>query len=475
VVAYSWWSECREGWSANLIADPGEQATMAPSDRATWLRSDRFLARSVARPVNRFLHIEASGGLLLVAAALVALVWANSPWAASYRDLWTTDLTVDLGGHLITEDLRHWINDGLMTLFFFVIGLEIKDELTHGHLAKPRDAAVPAAGALGGMVVPALVYLAFNLGGNGAQGWGIPMATDVAFAVGVLALLGDHIPAELKVLLLALAIVDDIGAIIVIAAFYSDGLQGDWLAASGAGLLLVAVLRRAGVRYLPVYAVLGAGIWLATFESGVHATIAGVALGLLAPARPFLPELDADRIADELSADHAVTATEVRDISFRLRESIPITERLQNLLHPWTSYVIVPLFALANAGVALSVDGLRDAAMSPVTLGVTVGLVLGKLAGVAGAIALAVRLGIGRLPDGVTGRHIAGMAAIAGIGFTVSIFVTGLAFDDPNLADQATIGVLAASVLAAAIGTTILATNSPPPVCHSRRSHPSGD
>jgi NhaA family Na+:H+ antiporter len=429
---------------------------MAPTDRATWLRSDRFLARSVARPVSRFLHIEASGGVLLVAASVMALVWANSPWAASYRDLWTTEFTLDLGGHAITEDLRHWINDGLMTLFFFVIGLEIKEELTNGQLAKARDAAVPAAGALGGMVVPALVFLAFNLGGEGAGGWGIPMATDVAFALGVLALLGSRIPAELKVLLLGLAIVDDIGAIIVIAAFYSDGLQGEWLAAAAGGLLLVAVLRHVKVRYVPVYVVIGLGIWLATFESGVHATIAGVALGLLAPARAFLPEIDADRIAGELSADEAVTAAEVRDIAFRVRESIPVTERLQDLLHPWTSYLIVPVFALANAGVAISADDLRDAASSPVTIGVMLGLVLGKLVGVAGAIVLVVHLRIGRLPDGVTNRHVMGMAATAGIGFTVSIFVTGLAFDDPNLVDQATIGVLAASVLAATLGSIIL-------------------
>jgi Na+:H+ antiporter, NhaA family len=436
---------------------------MAPPDRATWLDSDRFLARSVARPVTRFLHIEASGGLLLVAAALIALVWANSPWAASYRDLWGTELTIDLGGHAITEDLRHWINDGLMALFFFVIGLEIKDQLISGQLARPRDAIVPAAGALGGMVVPAGLYLVFNLDGAGAGGWGIPMATDVAFAVGVLAVLGDRVPAELKVLLLGLAIVDDIGAIVVIAAFYSDGIHARWLAAAVAGLVLVAVLRRVRVRYLPVYAVIGAGIWFATFESGVHATIAGVALGLLAPGRALLPEIDADRIADELSTDHAVTAADVRNISFRLRESIPVTERLQNFLHPWTSYVIVPLFALANAGVELSADGLADAATSTVTLGVAVGLVAGKLVGVAGAIALTVRFGVGRLPDGVTTRHVVGMAAIAGIGFTVSLFVTGLAFDDPDLADQATIGVLAASLLAATVGSAILVRTTPGP------------
>jgi NhaA family Na+:H+ antiporter len=437
---------------------------MAPqTDRKTWLRSDRFLARSVARPVNRFLHIEASGGLLLAAAAVIALFWANSPWSESYRDLWATELTIDLGAHVITEDLRHWINDGLMTLFFFVIGLEIKQELTNGQLTKLRDAAVPAAGALGGMVVPALLFAAFNIGGDGSGGWGIPMATDVAFALGVLAVLGPRVPAALKVLLLGLAIVDDVGAIIIIAVFYSDGLEGRWLALAAVGVGLVAVLRAVRVRYLPVYVVLGSGIWLATFESGVHATIAGVVLGLLAPARAFLPEVDADRIADELSADRHVTAAEVRDISFRLRESIPTTERLQDLLHPWTSYLIVPVFALANAGVSLSFERLGDAATSPVTLGVVVGLVLGKLVGVAGAIALAVRLGIGRLPDDVTSRHILGMAGIAGIGFTVSIFVAGLAFDDPTLADEATIGVLVASILAAAVGSAILLPEREPP------------
>ena len=435
---------------------------MPPTTRATWLRSDRFLARSVARPLNRFLHIEAAGGILLVGAALVALVWANSPWAASYRDLWTTELSIDLGGHLITEDLRHWINDGLMAIFFFVLGLEIKQELTTGQLASPRNAAVPAAGALGGMLLPALLFLAFNLSGAGADGWGIPMATDVAFALGVLALLGSRVPSELKVLLLALAIVDDVGAIVVIAAFYSDGLQWRWFVVAVGGLALVAILNRGKVRYLPIYVALGAGVWVAMFESGVHATIAGVALGLLAPARPFLAEVDADRIAGELSADQEVTAADVRDISFRLRESIPVTEHLENLLHPWTSYLIVPLFALANAGVEVSAESFRDAASAPVTVGVVVGLVVGKLIGVAGAIALVVRFGGGRLPEGITARHILGMAGIAGIGFTVSLFIAGLAFERPGLTDQAKIGVLVASVLAAGVGATIL-RNAPTP------------
>ena len=242
---------------------------MPSTTRATWLRSDRFLARSVARPVNRFLQIEASSGILLVVAAVVALVWANSPWSASYEELWTTRLTIDLGGHAVTEDLRHWINDGLMAIFFFVLGLEIKHELTNGQLASVRNAAVPAAGALGGMLLPALVYLALNIGGAGQDGWGIPMATDVAFALGVLALLGSRVPAELKVLLLALAIVDDVGAIVVIAAFYSEGLQWRWLAVAAAGLVVVALLNRGKVRYLPPYVVVGAGVWLAMLESAM--------------------------------------------------------------------------------------------------------------------------------------------------------------------------------------------------------------
>ena len=436
-------------------------ATGTP-ERSTWLSSDRFLARSLARPLNRFLHIEASSGILLLAAAVVAMVWANSPWSAAYRDLWSTDLSIGIGGHALTEDLRHWVNDALMTLFFFVIGLEIKEELTNGQLTTVREAAIPAAGALGGMAVPAALYLAFNLGGDGAGGWGVPMATDVAFALGVLALLGRFVPAELKVLLLGLAIVDDVGAIVVIAIFYSSGLAAGWLAAAAAGLIVVALLRQARVRFLPIYVALGAGIWLATFESGIHATIAGVALGLLTPARPFLPDVDADRIADQLSTDRNVTAAEVRDISFRIRESIPMTERLQTLLHPWTSYLIVPVFALANAGVAVSAETLADAATSPITLGVVAGLVVGKVIGVAGAIALAARLGIGRLPDSVTARHVLGMAGLAGIGFTVSIFITGLAFADPALTDQAKIGVLAASAIAAAVGAAILTVRRRP-------------
>jgi NhaA family Na+:H+ antiporter len=430
--------------------------------RHTWLGSDRRLARTVARPITRFLHVEAASGVLLLAAAVVALVWVNSPWSASYHDLWTTDVALTVGRHTLDADLRHWVNDGLMALFFFVLGLEIKQELVSGQLASVRAAAVPALGALGGMVVPAAIYLAVNHGGPGAGGWGIPIATDVAFSLGVLALLGSRAPAGLKVLLLGLAIVDDIGAIVVIAVFYAAHLALGWLAVGAAGLAVVAVLRRLRVWYLPVYGALGVGIWWCTWESGVHATIAGVALGLLTPARPLMDDVDADRIAAELSADTDVDAAEVRDISFRLRESVPVAERLADVLHPWTSYVIVPLFALANAGVELSRHRLADAATSRITIGVVVGLVVGKLVGVTAAIGVGTRAGPGEVPEGVTGRHVAGMAALAGIGFTVSLFVAALAFeDDPARLDQAKLGVLAASVTAAALGAVILRSAPP--------------
>lgn len=427
-----------------------------PHRRATFLGSDRLLARVVARPVIRFLHIEAAGGILLLVATAVALVWANSPWKAAYHDVWATELAFSIGDFTVAEDARHWVNDGLMAVFFFVVGLEIKGEVLRGQLSSARDAALPAVAAIGGMVVPALLFLVLNSGGEGARGWGVPMATDIAFAVGVLALLGDRAPPSLKVLLLALAIVDDIGAILVIAVVYTDELSFGWAAVAVGGLVVFGGLRRVRVWYPPIYAVVGFVVWLAVLESGIHATIAGVALGLLTPGRPLMPQPDADRVASELSDDNDVDATEVRDIAFRIRESVSIGERLEEALHPWTSYVVIPLFALANAGLVLSADGFGDALGSDVTRGVVVGLVVGKVVGVLVATTLAVRLGIARLPDDVSWLHIVGMAALAGIGFTVSIFIGGLAFDDPALVDQAKLGVLVASVVAAVVGAAVL-------------------
>ncbi len=432
-----------------------------PSRRPIWLHSERFLARNLGRPVQRFLHIEAASGILLLATTVMALAWANSPWSTAYRDLWTTDIAINIGGHVVAEDLRHWVNDALMALFFFVVGLEIKQELVTGHLARMREALLPAIAALGGMVVPALIYAAINAGGDGSDGWGIPMATDIAFALGVLALLGDRVPPPLKILLLALAIVDDIGAIAVIAAFYSDDFHGNWALAALAGLALIAALTRVRVWYMPVYVVLGFAVWFATLESGIHATIAGVALGLLCPARPLLPEADAAVIAEELSDDRNVTVTEIRTVSFRLRESVSVAERLQDLLHPWTSYVVIPLFALANAGVELSSDVIGDATTSSITAGVIAGLLIGKFIGITGAIFLATKLRIATLPTGVTMPQIAGMAMLAGIGFTVSLFIAGLAFDSAILDAEAKIGILAASALAAVAGSLILRATLP--------------
>jgi NhaA family Na+:H+ antiporter len=429
----------------------------------TWIASDRPIARYVARPVRQFLDVEAAGGVLLLAATVAALVWANSPWQQSYDDLWTTEVMLRVGSFSVTEDVRHWVNDGLMTVFFFVVGLEIKRELASGDLSSPRAATLPALAALGGMVVPAALYTGLNLRGDGVDGWGVPMATDIAFAVGVLALLGDRVPSSAKVLLLALAIVDDIGAIVVIAVFYSDDLVFGWLAAAIAGLAVVTALRRARVWYQPVYVVAGVAVWWCTFQSGVHATLAGVALGLVTPARPLLGQVQAEQIAGQLSDDTEVTTEDVQRVSFALRESLSVAERVGALLHPYSSYLIVPIFALANAGVAVSWDGLSDAAGSAVTRGVVLGLVVGKPLGIVAAVVLATRLGLGRLPDGLDLRHVVGLGALAGIGFTVSLFVSGLAFEGSALQDQAALGVLTASALAAVIGTAILALRRPPP------------
>lgn len=434
----------------------------------TWKTSDQRLARILAQPVGRFLEVEAAGGVLLLIATAVALVWANSPWSAGYDQLWSTAATVDVGPIYLSGDLRHWVNDGLMAVFFFVVGLEIKRELVDGRLAHPRAAALPAIAALGGMVVPAGAFLALNAGSSGSPGWGIPMATDIAFAVGVLLLLGERVPPSLKVLLLGLAIADDIGAIAVIAVFYADDLAVQWLAAAAGGLVIVAFMRRARVWYFPAYAVVGVAVWACTYESGVHATIAGVALGLLTPARPLLPELEASRIADRLSADTQVTPTEVREIGFLLRESVSVAERVETALHPWTSYLVIPVFALANAGIPLSRAAVDAAVTSRVTLGVVLGLVVGKLAGISLAAWLAVRLRVARLPADLGWAHVVGMAALAGIGFTVSIFVAGLAYDDAGVQDEAKLGVLLASIAAACLGSALLmrrprlATGEPP-------------
>ncbi len=405
-----------------------------------------FVGRAVVDPMSEFLRLEAAGSLVLLAATIVALVWANSPWDGAYRDLWATELSAHLGGFEIDDHLAGAVNDGLMAVFFFVVGLEIKRELVRGELRDVRKASLPAIAAIGGMVVPALIFAAVNAGGDGARGWGIPMATDIAFAVGILALAG-RVPTSLKVFLLALAIVDDLGAIAVIAIFYSEDIALDAGAIAVALVALVLVLQRIGVRSVWPYVVAGVALWVAVFESGVHATVAGVALGLLTPAWP---------VGDDDGAQSPL-------------------ERLEQLLHPWVSFGIVPLFALANAGVALSGDSLSAAAESRVAIGIVLGLVAGKTAGILLATWLAVRTGAGSMPAGARWPQIAGVAMLGGVGFTVSLFVTGLAFDAPALVSDAKLGVLAGSLVAGVLGFAVVRLTggsavSPEPVGGSRRS-----
>ncbi|HEX2119503.1 MAG TPA: Na+/H+ antiporter NhaA [Acidimicrobiales bacterium] len=410
--------------------------------------------RKLPRPVRRFLDTEASSGILLLIGAVIALIWANSPWSASYNSLWHTDINMNFGRYVLEGDLHHWVNDALMVVFFFVVGLEIKRELVVGKLHDPKTAAMPAIAALGGMVVPALLYFIVNAGGDGAKGWGIPMATDIAFAVGVVTLLGKGVPASLKLFLLTLAIVDDIGAIIVIGVFYSSGLQFQFLAAAAVLVVAIVLVNRAGVVWLAPYVVLGAALWLVTYASGVHATISGVVLGLLTPARSYVPAAVAREWAQDLKDEP--TPHELETMTKLARHSVSPAERLAHILHPWSSFLIVPIFALANAGVSIKADSFDTAGAAAVSLGVMLGLVVGKTLGIAGAAWLAHRVGIARLPEGANWGMMIGIAAVAGIGFTVSLFVAELAFDAGPLQDAAKIGVLAASTVAAIFGGVAL-------------------
>ena len=437
----------------------------------TWIGSDRRLARRVGRPMLRFLRIEAAGGIVMLLAAVIALVWDNSPWSGGYHWLLEHDIAIQIGGMIsIEEPFEAWINDALMVVFFFVMGLEIKRELVVGELRRPKAALLPAIGALGGMVVPALIYLAFNAGGDGAAGWGIPMATDIAFAVGVVSLLGSRVPNSLRIFLLTLAIIDDIGAIIVIALFYTDDLSSGWLLIALATVLLIVMMRLVRIWYAPAYVVVGVFLWLAVFESGVHATIAGVILGILTPAKPLVIDSRIDPpLLDRITAG-ALSVSAARRVGFEVREHVAVADRLAGLLHPWTSFVIVPIFALANAGVTIasdpehSADSLLDTLHSPVTLGIVGGLVVGKLVGVSLFCWLAVRSGLCSLPRGATWSKVVGIGAVSGIGFTVSLFITGLAFTSEPFTSQAKTGILVASALAATIGAVILRGSKPAPV-----------
>lgn len=381
--------------------------------------------RAGHRALLRFLAAESSSGIVLVAAAVLALLWANSPWSDSYHRLWHTTLALGSGEHALRLSLQHWVNDGLMTVFFLVVGLEINREFTSGHLRGRRAATLPIVAALGGMVLPAVVYLAVA-GSTDTRGWGIPMATDIALALGVVALVGRSVPTSLRAFLLGLAVVDDIGAIVVIAVFYSSGVDGAWLVVAALAIGAALAGRRLGLDLLPVYVALGAVAWYALHEAGVHPTLAGVAMGLAAPSG-----------------------------SRFTRHGTPLIEHLEHRLHPWSGYVIVPVFALANSGVDLG-TGVGDALTSPVAWGVLLGLLVGKPLGVVVLARLAVRATWADAPEGATPRHLLGAGHAAGIGFTVALFIAELAFGDPAVVSEAKIAILVASVVSGAVAAVVL-------------------
>ena len=429
----------------------------------TFLGGDGRLARRVGKPVRRFLHVEASGGVVLLLAAIAALIWANSPWSDSYYNFWHTDFELVIGSYHMGGESHHLtletlVNDALMAVFFFVVGLEIKRELVSGQLKDPKAAALPVIAAIGGMVFPALVYVAFNSSGDASSGWGIPMATDIAFAVGVISLLGNKIGRPLKVFLLSLAIADDIGAIVIIAIFYTSDLSMSWLIAALVIMGIIILLRRLHIWYIPIYIALGTALWLATFESGIHATIAGVALGLATPAKPQQTKEEGLAALEWLrDKGENIYPVDVRLTAMELRESrVSVAERIESALHPISSFIIIPIFALANAGVNMGDGLLQDAVSSPITWGVGLGLIIGKIFGITFMTWLGMKLPFTSAPPGLNFLSIIGLAATAGIGFTVSLFITNLAFDDMTLINESKIGILFASVLAGILGLLLL-------------------
>jgi Na+:H+ antiporter, NhaA family len=416
----------------------------------------RLFARGVVfvltRPFHVFVGTEARGALLLLGATLAALVWVNSPWLAGYEVLWSTRLSIQVGEAELSKDLRHWVNDGLMTLFFLAVGLELSRQLKLGELRHWQTAAVPAAAALGGMVVPGLLYLAVNAGGPAARGWPVVLAGDLALVLGVLALVGPRCPPQLRVLLVTLVLVGDIAAIAVVGMVYVEAVNILALAVVLELFALVAVVRVLQVLRTFAYLVVGVGLWMATSASGIHPAIAGLLLGVVLTAYPPVPAevLRVVRFGRWFQPDP--TPRMRWETPLGLGEAASPIQRLQQRLHPWSSYLVVPLFALANAGVVLDRELLARAVGSPITLGVLTGLVVGKLVGIVGASLLAVRVGLGPLPRLVTCRQVAGAAALAGIGFTVALFVADLTFTDPAAQEEAKVGILVASTAAATLG-----------------------
>jgi NhaA family Na+:H+ antiporter len=428
-------------------------------------RRARRFARRLVSPIEKFLHVEASSGILLLVAAVIALVWANSPWASSYEHLLHTPVSLGFGERAFTRTVHFWINDVLMVIFFFVVGLEVRRELFEGQLSDLRRAALPVAAALGGMLLPAAIYLSINAGSGAGRGWGVPMATDIAFAVGVLTLLGRRVPPPLRVLLLSLAIIDDIGAILVIALFYSSGLAWGGLAAAVLGIVFVIMMQRIGVRSPFLYLAPGVLVWWGILQAGVHPTIAGVILGLLTPVRSWFgydrfvaeTQLALDRMREKAASEKSprVLIPELDRISVARRESIPPVTRIETALHPWVAFGIMPLFALANAGVAVGGLETGSSEATGIVLGIGLGLVVGKPLGIFAFSWLAVRFGLAALPRGVSWTGVVVVGCVAGIGFTMALFIGALAFIDASRLAVAKLAVLLASALAGTVALTV--------------------
>lgn len=422
----------------------------------------------ILSPFERFLKRTTASGIILMATTLVTLAIANSPFSQSFQALWHQPFVLGLGPWRLEMDLRHLINDGLMDLFFLLVGLELKREILVGELSSFQDAALPVVAAAGGMLMPALLYSFVNPHGPAAAGWGIPMATDIAFSIGILVLLSWRIPRNLIIFLTALAIADDLGAVLLIALYYTQQIHLDLLLAAAACLAALALLNRGGIRRPLPYAVLGFLLWLALLKSGVHATVGGVLLAFAVPARPAYCPADFDRrlrqlqarfeeiLADENACDLPLSDPRMATISENVEKAAKAVQsplqRLDHVISPWVSFVIIPLFAFSNVAIDFSKLQLGQSMTEPVTVGVMLGLVVGKLTGIGGFSWLALKLGIGKLPSGVSLRHIFGVAWLGGIGFTMSLFISQLAFTEPIHVEQAKLGILAASFVSAVLG-----------------------
>lgn len=431
----------------------------------------------VRAPFDKFFKMEAAGGLALMVATVAALAWANSPWAGSYHAIWQTKLSVGVGEWGLSKPAILWINDGLMAVFFFLVGLEIKREVLVGALSSPKDTILPITAALGGMAIPALIFLFFNSGQESAAGWGIPMATDIAFALGILSLLGSRAPFGLKIFLTAVAIVDDIGAILVIAIFYTSSLDMNALLVGVGVLVMMIAVNRFGVRHSMVYLALGSIMWLAFLKSGIHATIAGVLAAMTIPARTrincvsFVEYLRSaiESFEFAITPGKTVLTNQEQQAALSSMEHAydEATTPLQNIehgLHPWVSFLIMPLFALANAGVALQGDVMSEL-LAPVSLGIFFGLIVGKQIGITGACWLLHKLGLAPYPNRTTLMHLYGASWLAGVGFTMSIFIGNLAFEEgTQLVELSKISILFASLVAGVAGYVILRfTKDAPP------------